>query len=271
MAARETGTAWLILPTYNEAENIEAIVDAAAAVLADSSPEGFRVLVVDDGSPDGTGEIADRLAAESEWLEVLHRTEKSGIGPAYLAGFARALAAGAGCVLEMDSDFSHDPADLARLLQAVRDGADLALGSRYVAGGGVTDWSLLRRLISRGGSTYARFVLGLHVRDLTGGFKCFRREVLEAIDFETVRSRGYAFQVELTYRAVRSGFRVVEVPIVFRDREKGKSKMSWRITLEAIWLVPALRVSNERPAARSLTASDGDLAHERERRSPTLP
>jgi dolichol-phosphate mannosyltransferase len=156
--------------------------------------------------------------------------------------------------MEMDSDFSHDPADLARLLQAVRDGADLALGSRYVPGGGVTDWSLLRRFISQGGSTYARIVLGLHVHDLTGGFKCFRREVLEAIDFANVRSRGYAFQVELTYRAVRAGFRVVEVPIVFRDREKGHSKMSWRITVEAMWLVPALRFG-PRALARSRTRS----------------
>jgi dolichol-phosphate mannosyltransferase len=245
VSARPIGTAWLVLPTYNEAENIEAIVEAASAVLADSVADGFRVLIVDDSSPDGTGEIADRLAATHDWLEVLHRSEKAGIGPAYLAGFAQALQAGAGCVLEMDSDFSHDPADLARLLLAVRDGADLALGSRYAPGGGVADWSIVRRFISIGGSTYARIVLGLHVRDLTGGFKCFRREVLEAIDFASVRSRGYAFQVELTYRAVRTGFRVVEVPIVFRDRQRGSSKMSWRITLEAMWLVPALRFSGE--------------------------
>jgi dolichol-phosphate mannosyltransferase len=243
VSARPTGPAWLILPTYNEAENIRAIVDAGGAVLAEASPEGFRVLIVDDSSPDGTGEIAEQLAHEKEWVQVLHRAEKSGIGPAYLAGFAHALQAGAGCLMEMDSDFSHDPADLARLLQAIREGADLALGSRYVPGGGVTDWSLLRRLISEGGSTYARLVLGLHVRDLTGGFKCFRREVLEAIDFAGVRSHGYAFQVELTYRAVRAGFRVIEVPIVFRDRLEGHSKMSWRITVEAIWLVPALRFS----------------------------
>jgi dolichol-phosphate mannosyltransferase len=172
---------------------------------------------------------------------VLHRAEKSGIGPAYLAGFRYALDHGAGYVMEMDSDFSHDPADLARLLQAIHEGADLALGSRYVPGGGVSDWSLLRRFISEGGSMYARWVLSLPVRDLTGGFKCFRREVLEAIHFDGVRSRGYAFQVELTYRAVRAGFRVVEVPIVFRDRERGQSKMSWRIAAEAMWLVPRLR------------------------------
>jgi dolichol-phosphate mannosyltransferase len=235
------GEPWLILPTYNEAENVEAIVTAASDVLARAAPEGFRVLVVDDGSPDGTGEIADRLAAEHDWMAVLHRTEKNGIGPAYLAGFRHALDHGAGYLMEMDSDFSHNPEDLARLLAAVQGGADLALGSRYVPGGGVSEWGLLRRLISEGGSTYARWVLGLRVRDLTGGFKCFRREVLEAIHFDGVRSQGYAFQVELTYRAVRAGFRVVEVPIVFRDRQRGQSKMSWRIAVEAMWLVPGMR------------------------------
>jgi dolichol-phosphate mannosyltransferase len=254
---RPTGTAWLVLPTYNEAENIEAIVDAAGKVLTEAAPEGFRVLVVDDGSPDGTGEIVDALAAANDWVYVLHRTEKAGIGPAYLAGFAHALAEGAGCLMEMDSDFSHDPADLARLLAAIRSGADLALGSRYVRGGGVVNWSLLRRFISQGGSTYARLLLGLHIQDLTGGFKCFRREVLEEIDFAGVRSRGYAFQVELTYRAVRAGFRVQEVPIVFRDREKGASKMSWRITAEAAWLVPALRFG---PAAHARTRPSSERA-----------
>jgi dolichol-phosphate mannosyltransferase len=232
---------WLILPTYNEAENIEAIVAASGEALRGAAPEGRRVLVVDDGSPDGTGEIADRLAAEHDWVKVLHRTEKNGIGPAYLAGFRHALDHGAGYVMEMDSDFSHNPADLARLLEAVKAGADLALGSRYVPGGGVVDWGLLRRVISEGGSTYARIVLGLKVKDLTGGFKCFRREVLEEIHFDGVRSQGYAFQVELTYRAVRAGFHVVEVPIVFKDRLQGESKMSWRIAAEAMWLVPLLR------------------------------
>jgi dolichol-phosphate mannosyltransferase len=236
-----SGEPWLILPTYNEAENISAIVSASADVLAKAAPEGYRILIVDDGSPDGTGRIADEMAAETEWLEVLHRSEKNGIGPAYLAGFRYALNHEAGYVMEMDSDFSHDPADLARLLAAARGEADLALGSRYVPGGGVSDWGLLRRFISEGGSTYARWVLGLKVRDLTGGFKCFRREVLEAIHFDSVRSRGYAFQVELTYRAVRAGYRVVEVPIVFRDRQQGQSKMSWRIAVEAMWLVPRLR------------------------------
>ncbi len=220
----------------------QAIVTAAGEVLARAAPEGFRVLVVDDGSPDGTGEIADGLAAEHDWLHVLHRTEKNGIGPAYLAGFRHALDAGAGYVMEMDSDFSHDPADLARLLQAVRDGADLALGSRYVPGGGV------ERMGPRCGASSARAARrtrascwGCACSDLTGGFKCFRREVLEAIHFDGVRSQGYAFQVELTYRAVQAGFRVVEVPIVFRDRERGTSKMSWRIAAEAMWLVPLLR------------------------------
>jgi dolichol-phosphate mannosyltransferase len=233
-------TAWLILPTYDEAENIEAIVASARATLAGAAPDGYRILVVDDGSPDGTGAIADRLASEHVEVEVLHRTVREGLGPAYLAGFARALEAGAAFVMEMDADFSHDPADLARLLAAAAE-ADVVLGSRYVAGGGVTEWGRVRRLVSRGGSWYARRVLGLHVRDLTGGFKCFRREVLEAIDLPTVRSRGYAFQIELTHRAVRAGFRVVELPIVFRDRQAGRSKMSWRIAGEAALLVPQLR------------------------------
>jgi dolichol-phosphate mannosyltransferase len=233
---------WLVLPTYDEAPNVETIVRAAHDVLAQSAPDGFRILVVDDDSPDGTGAIADRLASELPAVEVLHRTTREGLGPAYLAGFDHALRAGAGYVMEMDADSSHDPADLARLLAAVRDGgADLALGSRYVPGGGVRDWSLLRRFVSRGGSAYAAVVLSLPQRDLTGGFKCFRREVLEAIDLPSVRSKGYAFQVELTYRAVRAGFRVVEVPIVFRDRVLGHSKMSWRIAVEAAWLVPQLR------------------------------
>jgi dolichol-phosphate mannosyltransferase len=240
---------WLVLPTYNEAENLEAVVRAARATLERAAPEGHRILVVDDGSPDGTGAIADRLAAQDAAVEVLHRPGRGGLGPAYLAGFARALDGGAGCVFEMDADLSHDPADLARLLAAVRGGADLALGSRYVDGGGVSDWGFARRWVSRGGSRYARAVLGVPVRDLTGGFKCFRREVLEAIDLPSVRSQGYAFQVELTYRTLRAGFRVVEVPIVFRERARGRSKMSWRIALEAMWLVPALRRSS--PPARA--------------------
>jgi dolichol-phosphate mannosyltransferase len=227
---------WVILPTYDEAENLETVV---AAVLA--AVPGVRVLVVDDSSPDGTGEIADRLAAERDDVEVLHRPRKSGLGRAYVAGFAHALEAGAAAVVEMDADLSHDPADLPRLLEPLAAGADLVLGSRYVAGGGIRDWDALRRGISRFGCGYARRVLGVPVRDLTGGFKAFRAGALEAIDYAGVRSQGYAFQVELTYRALRRGLRVEEVPIVFREREHGRSKMSALIALEAAWLVPALR------------------------------
>jgi dolichol-phosphate mannosyltransferase len=237
----ERGPAWLVLPTYNEAENIEPLVTA----VLDKLPPSARVLVVDDNSPDGTGRIAARLAAEHEAVSVLHRPGKEGLGPAYVAGFRRALAEGAGLVLEMDADFSHEPAYLPRLLEAAGR-ADLVIGSRYVPGGGVGDWGPLRRAISRGGSAYARLVLGVGVRDLTGGFKCFRREVLEAIDLEAVRSRGYAFQVELTYRAIQRGFKVAEVPIVFRDRRVGASKMSRSIVLEAIWRVPLLRIAGRR-------------------------
>ncbi|HEY1854973.1 MAG TPA: polyprenol monophosphomannose synthase [Solirubrobacterales bacterium] len=231
------GPAWLVLPTYNEAGNVEPIVAASLAQL----PGDARVLIVDDASPDGTGTIADRLAAEQPGrLEVLHRPRKGGLGPAYIAGFRRALEAGAGFVLEMDADFSHDPADLPRLLAAM-DGADLAIGSRYVRGGGVEAWSPSRRLLSRGGSAYARAVLQVPVQDLTGGFKCFRRAVLEAVDLDQVDSRGYAFQVELTYHVARAGFRIAEVPIVFHDRRDGVSKMTAAIAAEAAWRVPLLR------------------------------
>jgi dolichol-phosphate mannosyltransferase len=235
------GPVWLVLPTYNEAENIAAIVEAVLGVLEQAAPGDHRVLIVDDGSPDGTGTIADSLAAEHAAVEVLHRGSREGLGPAYLAGFARALTAGSGYVCQMDADFSHDPADVPRLLDAVKGGADLALGSRYVPGGGVADWGLLRRIVSRTGCAYARVVLGLHVRDLTGGFKCFRREVLEAIELETVRSHGYCFQIELTQRALQAGFVVREVPIVFRDRRRGHSKMSPRIAIEAFLVLPQLR------------------------------
>jgi dolichol-phosphate mannosyltransferase len=228
---------WLILPTYNEAANIEALVEAVLEAL----PPSRRVLIVDDSSPDGTGEIADRLAGDHADVEVLHRPRKGGLGPAYIAGFRRALAGGAKMVLEMDADFSHSPADLPRLLQAARN-ADLVIGSRYVPGGGIADWGAMRRAISRGGSIYARGLLGVAVQDLTGGFKCFRREVLEAIDLDSIQSRGYAFQVETTYRAIRAGFRVAEVPITFRDRRVGASKMSRGIVAEAIWKVPAMRI-----------------------------
>jgi dolichol-phosphate mannosyltransferase len=230
------GSPWLVLPTYNEAENLEPLVGAVLAEL----PDDARILIVDDGSPDGTGEIADRLAGEIDGLSVLHRPRKEGLGPAYIAGFRAALAGGAGLVIEMDSDFSHDPGHLPRLLAAAKD-ADLVIGSRYVEGGGVGDWGPMRRAISRGGSVYARAVLGIDVHDATAGFKCFRREVLEALDLDRVQSRGYAFQVELTYQAIRHGFRVVEEPIVFHDRRVGSSKMSRAIVAEAIWRVPLLR------------------------------
>lgn len=252
MATANRGAPWLILPTYNEAENVERIVAAARARL----PAAARVLIVDDNSPDGTGRRAERLAAADPAVEVLHRPRKEGIGPAYVAGFRRALAGGAGLVLEMDCDFSHDPAYLPRLLAAA-ERADLVLGSRYVPGGGVGDWGPLRRAISRGGSAYARLVLGVGVRDLTGGFKCFRREVLEAIDLDAVRARGYAFQVELTYRAIEAGFRVVEVPIVFRDRRAGASKMDRAIVAEAVWRVPQLRFGGRRRGGRAAQFASG--------------
>jgi dolichol-phosphate mannosyltransferase len=231
--------ALVCLPTYDEAENLEPMIRALGAVL---DPESDRVLVIDDASPDGTGAIADRLARDLEWVEVLHRERKEGLGPAYLAGFRRALETDASLVLELDCDFSHDPADVPRLIALAERGADLVLGSRYVAGGGVENWSLLRRAISAGGCLYARVLLGVPVRDLTGGFKCFRREVLETIDLGAVTSRGYAFQIEVTYRALRAGFRVAELPIRFTDRVEGGSKMSRGVVLEAVWRVPALRL-----------------------------
>jgi dolichol-phosphate mannosyltransferase len=241
MAADRTAATWLILPTYEEAESIEEIVAAALANL----PDDRRVLIVDDASPDGTGEIADRIAASDGDVEVLHRAGKEGLGPAYVAGFRRALAGGAEFVCQMDADFSHDPQDLPRLLAAVA-GADVVLGSRYVDGGGVDQWGPTRRLISLGGSAYARLVLGVGIRDLTGGFKVFRRAVLEAIEFETIPSLGYAFQVETTYRALQAGFRVVELPIRFHDRRVGESKMSGQIVAEAALRVPAMRLGRRR-------------------------
>ena len=223
------------LPTYNERENLEPMLRA----LGD---KGVHVLVIDDNSPDGTGELADRLADELGYVGVLHRERKEGLGPAYLAGFCRALADGADLVLEMDCDFSHDPKDVPRLVAAAAE-ADVVLGSRYVAGGAVGNWGVLRRFVSAGGSWYARMVLGAPVRDLTGGFKCYRRTVLETIDLEAIDSKGYAFQIETTYRALRAGFRVVEIPITFVDREAGGSKMSKAIVAEAIWKVPGLRLA----------------------------
>ena len=230
--------ATVCVPTYNEKENLEPMVRALEAVLGPDD----RVLVVDDNSPNGTGEIADRLAAEHHFIDVLHRPRKEGLGPAYLAGFRRALADGAELVLEMDCDFSHRPEDVRRLIEAAA-GADVVLGSRYVRGGRIGNWGLVRRFISRGGCVYAQVILGLRLRDLTGGFKCYRRRVLERIDLDAIDSRGYAFQIETTYRALQAGFRVVEVPITFVDREVGGSKMSRSIVLEAIWKVPALRLT----------------------------
>jgi len=229
------------LPTYNERDNLEPMVDALLNVLGDED----LVLVIDDSSPDGTGQIADRLAGERRGVHVLHRPRKEGLGPAYLDGFRRALELGADLIFEMDCDFSHDPADVTRLAAAAED-ADLVIGSRYVDGGGTKNWGLLRRLISRGGSLYAQVLLGVGVRDLTGGFKCYRRIVLETIDLDAIHSKGYAFQIETTYRALRRGFRVVEVPIVFVDRQVGGSKMSKTIVLEAVWKVPALRLASLR-------------------------
>jgi len=223
------------LPTYNERENVERMVRALHGL-------GVSVLVIDDSSPDGTGEIADGLAAELDGVSVLHRAKKEGLGPAYLAGFRRALDDGAELIMEMDCDFSHDPADVQRLIAAA-DGADLVLGSRYAPGGGTRNWGLLRRFISRGGSLYAQIILRLHVRDLTGGFKCIRRAVLEALPLDEIHSKGYAFQIETTYRATRKGFRVREVPITFVDRVEGGSKMSRAIVVEAVWKVPALRLA----------------------------
>jgi dolichol-phosphate mannosyltransferase len=231
---------WLCLPTYNERDNLEEMLRALGRVFTEHSLDG-RVLVIDDASPDGTGELADRLAVELGFVEVLHRPSRQGLGPAYLDGFRHVLDAGAGLVVQIDCDLSHDPEDVPRLVDAAA-GADLVLGSRYAPGGGTRNWGLVRRAVSRGGCFYARAVLGVPVRDLTGGFKCFRREALEALDFDRLSSRGYAFQIETTYRTIRAGFRVVEVPIVFSERRAGGSKMSGAIVLEALWKVPALRL-----------------------------
>jgi dolichol-phosphate mannosyltransferase len=233
-------SAWLVLPTYNEAANLEQMVQAVLPRLAEGSSDP-RILIVDDASPDGTGQIADRLAEENPEVSVMHRASKDGLGRAYLAGFRAALDGGADLVLQMDCDFSHDPADVPRLIAAT-GAADVALGSRYVPGGGVENWALRRRIQSRGGCAYARLILGVPVRDLTGGFKCWRRAALEALDFDGVDAHGYGFQIEMTYRAIKAGLSVTEVPIVFRERREGQSKMTAWITLEAVWKVPALRL-----------------------------
>ena len=226
------------LPTYDERENLEPMIRALGGVL-DTARD--RVLVIDDDSPDGTGELADALARELPWVSVLHRTRKEGIGPAYVAGFRQALDAGAGLIVEMDCDFSHDPADVPRLIAATAD-ADLALGSRYAPGGGTRNWGLLRRIVSRAGCLYAQVVLGMRIRDLTGGFKCFRRSALESLDLDELSAHGYAFQIETTFRLHRLGLRVVEVPIVFEERRAGSSKMTGAIVAEAMWRVPLLRL-----------------------------
>jgi dolichol-phosphate mannosyltransferase len=231
---------WVFFPTYNEAGNLEQIVRATAAQLERTVPGDWRVLVVDDASPDGTGELADRLALELPELEVLHRERKEGLGKAYLAGFKDAIDRGAERVIVMDADFSHDPAHLPAMIEAA-DEADLVLGSRYVSGGQIVDWPPLRRLLSRSGSLYARLMLGVDVQDLTAGFRCVHRSVLEAVEPSTLRSQGYVFNIELTYRALLAGFKVAEVPICFRDREQGESKMSLPIAFEALRLVPKLR------------------------------
>src|SRR4051812_9254038 len=223
--------ATVCIPTYNERENLEPMLRALASILRGDD----RVLVIDDASPDGTGELADRLASELTFVDVLHRTRKEGLGPAYLAGFRHVLKTAAELILEMDCDFSHDPKDVLRLIAAAEGGADVVLGSRYVAGGASPSWGVVRRFVSFGGSVYARLALGVRVRDLTGGFKCFRRAVLETLDLDAIQARGYAFQIETTYRALRHGFTVVEVPITFVDREEGGSKMNRSIVLEAMW------------------------------------
>ncbi|HZP73270.1 MAG TPA: polyprenol monophosphomannose synthase [Gaiellaceae bacterium] len=229
--------ATVCLPTYNERENLEPMLLALRDVLRD----GDRVLVIDDASPDGTGELADRLSAELSFVDVLHRAAKQGLGRAYVDGFRKVLATDAELVLEMDCDFSHDPADVPRLIAAAEAGADLVLGSRYVKGGGTRNWGLLRRAISRGGSIYTALFLRMAVKDPTGGFKCFRRQVLERLDLDAITPRGYVFQIETTYRVKRLGLRVVEIPIVFVDRVAGTSKMSKAVVAEAIWRVPLLR------------------------------
>jgi len=235
-ATRGAGT-WIILPTYNEAENLPPI----SAAILEALP-GATLLVVDDSSPDGTGDLADGLAAADPRVRVKHRTAKQGLGKAYLDGFGEALAAGAAIVVQMDADWSHDPAALPSLIAPVEDGAaDLVIGSRYTEGGAVEDWGILRRVISRGGSLFAKVVLDLTPNDLTGGFKAWRATTLASVPFDGVRAGGYVFQIEMTYRATRLGARVAEVPITFKDRRVGQSKMSRRIVIEALFVVMGLR------------------------------
>jgi dolichol-phosphate mannosyltransferase len=265
------GPVWVVVPTYDEAENVVPLARAALAAL-DGAGVDARVLVVDDGSPDGTADLAEALSREEPRVAVMRRPRKQGIGPAYRAGFRHALAAGAGLVVEMDCDFSHDPARLPALVAAAAD-ADLVLGSRYVMGGGVARWGPLRRAVSRGGCLYAQLLLGVPVRDLTGGFKCFRREVLEAIPLDEVTAAGYGFQIEVTYRALLAGFRVVEVPITFTERERGRSKMSRGIVWEAAALVPRLRwrLRGRRRVQRRDAVGRPQLAERDGGRAPEVP
>jgi dolichol-phosphate mannosyltransferase len=232
---------WVFLPTYNEVGNLEKVVRATAEALERAVPADWRLLVVDDASPDGTGALADKLSEEIPEVEVLHRTAKDGLGKAYLAGFQYAVERDAEFVIVMDADFSHDPNHLAALIDAAQT-SDLVLGSRYVEGGEIMDWPRLRRFLSRFGSIYARAILGVRINDLTSGFRCVRRQVLQTIEPSTLRAQGYVFNIELTYRALLAGFKVTEVPITFRDREAGQSKMSLPIAFEALMLVPRLRL-----------------------------
>jgi dolichol-phosphate mannosyltransferase len=256
---------WVTVPTFNEVGNLERMVRATLEELETAAPGDHRLLVVDDASPDGTGQLAERLARELPAVEILHRRGKRGLGGAYVAGFERALAGGAELVMVMDADLSHDPARIPAMLEAAAD-SDLVLGSRYVHGGRIADWPRLRRLLSRAGSLYARSILGVHVRDLTCGYRCVRREVLEAIELATLRSQGYVFNIELTYRALHEGFRVTEIPIVFRDRTVGESKITLSIAVEALFLVPSLRfpaLNRMRPATQAPLAG-AQLSERRE-------
>jgi dolichol-phosphate mannosyltransferase len=235
--APEVGVAacTVVVPTYNEHENISSLVPRILELPR------FRVLVVDDGSPDGTGDVVARMAAEDQRVQLLRRPGKLGLGTAYVAGFKRALAEGAEYIFEMDADFSHDPSYLPGLLAAAEERYDLVIGSRYVRGGGTTDWGMARQMISRGGNLYARAILALPVMDATGGYRCYRRRVLEAIDLDSIQSNGYSFQIEMAYRTQQAGFRIGELPIIFPDRRVGRSKMSRRIVLEALLTVWRLR------------------------------
>jgi dolichol-phosphate mannosyltransferase len=248
---------WLMIPTFNEVGNIEPVVRAALDQLERVAPEDHRVLIVDDASPDGTADRAEQLGAALGPIEVLRRPAKQGLGRAYLAGFERALAGGAELVIVMDADLSHDPAYIPDLLAVAAD-HDLVLGSRYVDGGSIIDWPRLRRLLSRAGSVYSRRVLDIDIHDLTGGFRCIRRSVLETVDLRTLRSQGYVFNIELTFRAQQADFRIVEVPIRFRDRRVGESKISLGVAIEALWLVPVLRYPW---LARLWPARNAPMAH----------